>query len=50
MTLPMHVQEKTIEERHVFKGEWITTKELCNLAPVNVFHRQLEKTEIISQH
>lgn len=32
-----------------FSGKWITTDEFCELAPVNVFHRQLENTEIASR-
>jgi len=33
---------------HKFTGRWITTEEFAGLKPVNVFHRQLEKTEIKS--
>ncbi len=29
---------------HSFKGVWITDEEFCNLAPRNVFHRQLDKS------
>ena len=32
-----------------FTGKWITAEEFCDLEPVNVFHRQLDKKEIISK-
>jgi len=32
-----------------FTGKWITDDAFCNLEPVNVFHRQLEKKEIPSK-
>ena len=32
-----------------FHGNWITTEEFCDLTPVNVFHRQLEKTSVCSK-
>lgn len=35
--------------RHEFSGEWITSEEFCGLKPVNVYHRQLDKKEIISK-
>ncbi|MBE7053222.1 MAG: alpha-L-rhamnosidase [Ruminococcaceae bacterium] len=31
---------------HEFKGSWITKKELSNIKPQNVFHRQLDTKEI----
>ncbi len=31
-----------------FQGRWITTERFCGLRPVNVFHRQLDKTDIPS--
>ncbi|MGN0165055.1 MAG: family 78 glycoside hydrolase catalytic domain [Lachnospiraceae bacterium] len=34
---------------HQFKGKWITSAEFCELKPVNVFHRQLEKIDISSK-
>lgn len=32
--------------KHEFKGKWITSDEFCGIKGVNVFHRQLEKTDI----
>lgn len=32
-----------------FTGKWITAEEFCDLEPVNVFHRQLDKKEIITK-
>lgn len=37
-----------MEKRRDFVGKWITSDELCDLAPVNVFHRELDKREIKS--
>lgn len=34
--------------QYEFKGKWITSDEFCDLKSVNVFHRQLEKTNINS--
>ena len=31
---------------HTFKGKWITDSEFADLAPRNVFHRQLEPLEL----
>ena len=31
---------------HIFKGKWITDSEFINLAPRNVFHRQLERVDL----
>jgi len=31
-----------------FQGKWITAEAFCNLLPVNVFHRQLDKIDIPS--
>lgn len=33
---------------HIFKGKWITSEEFSKLEPVNVYHRQMDKKEIIS--
>ena len=33
-------------KEHIFKGKWISSAEHASLEPVNVFHRQLEKTVI----
>lgn len=31
---------------HIFKGKWITDSKFINLAPRNVFHRQLERLDL----
>jgi len=36
-------------EKHQFTGSWITSKEFANLEPVDVFHRQLQPKEIVTQ-
>lgn len=32
-----------------FKGKWITSEEFAELKPINVYHRQMDKREIISE-
>lgn len=39
---------KNQENPRQFVGKWITDEAFCDLTPVNVFHRQLEKPEIKS--
>lgn len=36
-------------KQHKFHGNWITSEEFFNLKGLNVFHRQLDKTEINGQ-
>lgn len=37
------------EQKHLFIGKWITSEEFSSAEPVNVFHRQLDKTDISSK-
>ncbi len=32
-----------LREGHIFRGKWVTNNTFCNLAPINVFHKQLEQ-------
>ena len=34
------------EKTRTFTGRWITSDEFCSLEPINVFHRQLDKTPL----
>ena len=43
--------KQTLNISHDFSGKWITDEEFCNLAPRNVFFRQLERQKLdCSEH
>lgn len=46
-----YVMEQTLDLNHTFTGKWITDSEFCDLAPRNVFFRQLERHKLdCSEH